>query len=515
MIGPALLLSCQPAMTTCTGHADCPSDQLCVADICRKVCNSSVDCTDDTSCQDGVCLPQDTVRSDAAVADRSLSDHAVIDASLSADAGAQRDGEASADVSALDTSALDSAAFDSQTSDTSRPDASLHDTSRPDASQPDTSLPDVSLPDVSQPDTSRPDVSRPDTLLPDTTPPRCAPAAPWVTNNLSRRVPICFEYQDGTESLSDFPVLVVLDDERMDIAAAEPNGSDLRFYDSVGTPIPAEIERWEPSGSSYVWVRVPQIPALSSAAHIWLYYGTIGPSIAPPSPVDVWSNGFELVYHLSETSGQHQDSSGNGRDATERSNAGQGVEAGLVAGGDEFVGAGDSMDVPVSDAWDFTEAITVEGWILRRDTDRLLTIMCRWFGGNDVFHLTLGDDSSGLTPYFRVSHSGSAGPMVDCTRAIPADSAFHYVVGSFDGPTQTLAIFVDGASCGSASTSGTQLYPIEAGLDVSGFGALGREVDGFLDELRISSTARSEAWTLAQYRSIRDELLFFGTEQLR
>ena len=42
-----------------------------------------------------------------------------------------------------------------------------------------------------------------------------------------------------------------------------------------------------------------------------------------------------------------------------------------------------------------------------------------------------------------------------------------------------------------------------------------RKVDGFLDELRISSSARSAAWTLTQYRSITDDLLFFGSEQLR
>ena len=49
--------------------------------------------------------------------------------------------------------------------------------------------------------------------------------------------------------------------------------ADLRFVDRDGTLLPHEIETWNEAGTSYVWVKVPQIDGSSGTDHIWLYYG--------------------------------------------------------------------------------------------------------------------------------------------------------------------------------------------------------------------------------------------------
>ncbi len=43
--------------------------------------------------------------------------------------------------------------------------------------------------------------------------------------------------------------------------------------DANGTLLAHEIESWNESGTSYVWVSVPQIDASSGTDYIWMYYG--------------------------------------------------------------------------------------------------------------------------------------------------------------------------------------------------------------------------------------------------
>ena len=45
-------------------------------------------------------------------------------------------------------------------------------------------------------------------------------------------------------------------------------------------------------------------------------------------------------------------------------------------------------------------------------------------------------------------------------------------------------------------------------------GASLRYFDGMIDEVRISTTARSTAWIKASYESERDHLIDFGTEEV-
>ena len=65
-------------------------------------------------------------------------------------------------------------------------------------------------------------------------------------------------FDNSTSSnLQDFPVLVKLDSSRVDYSQTQDNGEDLRFYDADGTLLSHEIETWNESGDSFVWVKVP------------------------------------------------------------------------------------------------------------------------------------------------------------------------------------------------------------------------------------------------------------------
>ncbi|MBW2280900.1 MAG: DUF2341 domain-containing protein, partial [Deltaproteobacteria bacterium] len=106
---------------------------------------------------------------------------------------------------------------------------------------------------------------------------------------------LTFDQFAHTEDLADFPVLVTLNPSRIQYGQTQPNGEDLRLYDSDGTTrLAHEIEQWNPGGTSYVWVRVPLIEGSNPADSIWMEYGN--PHAADgQDPDGVWESGYRLV----------------------------------------------------------------------------------------------------------------------------------------------------------------------------------------------------------------------------
>jgi len=119
----------------------------------------------------------------------------------------------------------------------------------------------------------------------------------------------------GSSTLTNFPVLVKLSTtiEGFDYADFKgASGSDLRFVDSDGNELPCEIDTWDASGTSLVWVK---IPALAASTVITAYYGNSSPAAALAA-TDVWS-GYVGVWHFgSISSGVTPDSTANGLNMT-------------------------------------------------------------------------------------------------------------------------------------------------------------------------------------------------------
>lgn len=137
-----------------------------------------------------------------------------------------------------------------------------------------------------------------------------------------QRVPITLHNTFAqAETLVDFPVLVLLKNSDIDMSRFAPDGSDLRFHDhSIGARLPHEvpalaheIEHWDPSGVSAVWVRVPRVQAGAPNTRIWLYFDNPG-TRDRQRPAEVWSNGYVGVWHLNEDSPPYRDSGPYGLD---------------------------------------------------------------------------------------------------------------------------------------------------------------------------------------------------------
>ena len=103
----------------------------------------------------------------------------------------------------------------------------------------------------------------------------------------------------GSETLTDFPVLVRLSPTTVSgfsYADCAADGRDIRFATTDGTPLPFEIDTWNPGGESCFWVK---LPALEKDTAFVLSYGV---TTAPKAPAEnIWAaSGYEGVWHLGE-----------------------------------------------------------------------------------------------------------------------------------------------------------------------------------------------------------------------
>ena len=112
-----------------------------------------------------------------------------------------------------------------------------------------------------------------------------------------KRIPITVSGYAGTSDLSDFPVLVKLSQGSptgFDYDDCAEDGSDIRFSDANGAIVPHEIESWDSSGDSFVWVQVPVLSGTTTA--LSLYYGA-DPTVLPVvDPKEVWAH-YAVVVH--------------------------------------------------------------------------------------------------------------------------------------------------------------------------------------------------------------------------
>ena len=119
----------------------------------------------------------------------------------------------------------------------------------------------------------------------------------------------------GASTLSGFPVLVRIAENSpsgfsYDDLQSKSTGADIAFVGMDGTGLPFEIDTWNPSGTSLIWVR---LPSMTNGTEFVMCWGgaTSGKIVCDESPF----SGYVGVWHMSEASGTVADSSGHSLDA--------------------------------------------------------------------------------------------------------------------------------------------------------------------------------------------------------
>ena len=172
--------------------------------------------------------------------------------------------------------------------------------------------------------------------------------------------------------VSDFPVLVRLSANSpvgFSYGACAEDGSDIAFFDTAGTiAYPYEIDTWNPSGESLVWVR---LPSAAKNTAFTMCYGRSGQA-SGSNGAAVWSD-YVGVWHMGEASGNAIDATGNGLNGVPTSkNANYDALTTMVGADDGVVGRsrvnctanGSSltyMSIPSYDSYS-VGVFTISGW---------------------------------------------------------------------------------------------------------------------------------------------------------
>jgi hypothetical protein len=349
--------------------------------------------------------------------------------------------------------------------------------------------------------------------------PGCS-AAGWWDPAWRTRIKLSFNNLAQTEVLSGFPVRVSLNATRIDYAKTQDAGQDLRFVDANDTTVlPHEIEAWDEAGNSEVWVRVEQIDALTDDDYIWLYFDN--PAVGDgQNAALVWDVEYLGVWHLSESvtdeqiGGIHSDSTSNGNDAVQNGNTNISSNS-RIASAQQFDGVDDFLQLP-TDLVDAVTDFTYSAWIY-------------WEGSTAwqrIFDFGIGPASSTTGQYVYCTASANSGKMyfsitlagysnsegLDSIQDFP-NSTWVYVTITLAGNVAT--IYWNGSEENSVDTF--TLTPSQLGATQNWMGRSQFTADpyfqGVIDEVRLEGAPRGPGWIAAQYLSVTDTFIRYGSPE--
>ncbi len=336
-------------------------------------------------------------------------------------------------------------------------------------------------------------------------------------------------------NLTNFPVQIKLTSSNFDFTKAQSAGQDIRFIDSDNsTQLEYEIEKWDLGASeAYIWVKVPQIDVESNADYIYMYYGNSSASSAS-TPTNVWTNSFNGVWHLKEDpSGNVNDSTSTGTTLTTAGpsplNSSNQV-AGQIDGSIKIKNNCTSGGCNGSTGYGYLTANATgsDNYEFAASQDFSASVWVKATEAQTAYYSVVLGNAGSLSPprqfrllidpgtgriYFQIladgTSGGASGSPLSTTKI--NDGNWHYVTGTRTGTT--LRIYVDGVEEASITVSSNPTLvgapnPFRLGNDGNNFFQYG----GIIDEARISTTARPEAWVAAEYKDGNNLFTSFAAE---
>jgi signal peptidase I len=315
-------------------------------------------------------------------------------------------------------------------------------------------------------------------------------AAPWT-----RRIPITIPAGRVSTDLVDFALLVSLTDA--DIGSrAQPDGADVRFTAADGTtPLAHDLERFVAgTGEVVAWVRVPVVTS-AVATVIYLYYGAANaPSQADPA--DVWNIAADGIWHLdrdpSGSAPQIDDVSAANRDGLSLgSMSASDLVAGRIGSGIDFDGADDALAVAPGSVGAGGQ-LTASAWVRPDTAGTTMTVLSNAVDAtNRRFDVTITP-----TGQARARVVLESGEVVATSGAgtVPVGD-WTYLAVRWDGAALQLIVGASVAATTPAAGQMTATSPMP--VTIGNVATQNVAFDGVIDEVRLESVARSDAWMVA------------------
>ena len=135
---------------------------------------------------------------------------------------------------------------------------------------------------------------------------------------------------EGTETLTGFPVLVKVSELIPNFSYADCPSESIRFLDADGNLVPFEIDTWDTSATSCIWVGVPELKGKDTK--VVMCYGGSGSQYAKATG-NLWSRaGYKSVWHMNISGAATSDSVASYAATVLNPNEYCGTRAGVVGG---------------------------------------------------------------------------------------------------------------------------------------------------------------------------------------
>jgi hypothetical protein len=309
-------------------------------------------------------------------------------------------------------------------------------------------------------------------------------------------------YTNRAEALVNFPVLVVLSNN---VQASgfdygtflSTNGWDLRFGATEGaTDLDYEIEKWNTNGASYVWVRVPSLPG-DGDGEVWASWGLTDAQLPCTTNGTVWTNGYVGVWHFGNGSGATAYDSTLNNPGTLTNTMTQAWTNGTVGGALYFNGTNSGVSLGTISSGNPLmlngSPLTISVWMNESDSadNAYPRIVDKSTAGSAAngYALIAPDENAGQVSFYS---SGS--------KLLSVSSAYSYQTWTYLTCVKTAsggAVYVNAAAKSGTSSAGTP-PDASAQMFIGNWPNAGsRRYKGIMDELRISSVARSSNWVWA------------------
>jgi hypothetical protein len=354
----------------------------------------------------------------------------------------------------------------------------------------------------------------------------------WL-GTYAHRVKVTASNTNVDADLTQFPLLLKLGTSVgtgandvsfvFDELTSDANRKKIAVTDTTGdTQLYVEIEKWDDTNESAIlWVsKSDWVLDHDANTELYLYYDVAQADndtyVADVGGrTEVWDSGYEAVYHLSETG---DGTAGEYIDSTSHNNDGRGgggtsayvptkISAKIGDGqdfdGNDYVSRGrvmTSTDNYTLEAWVKPDSISQAAWFMHHGT------------GNNGMGLLIGNAELGASDKFTILLGGIT--WIETGSTFSSTANWYHIVGQrISGTTKG---YLNGVVCANTSAltplTPTDYFKIGSGTHGATF-APEAPIDGKIDEVRISSVARSAAHIKANYYSETDALVSWGTEE--
>ncbi len=314
----------------------------------------------------------------------------------------------------------------------------------------------------------------------------------------------------GSNNLNDFPILISVTDNALRTIGnggrlQNSNGWDILFTNNTGsTDLSFQIESYTANtGNLIAWVKVPVL-LHNANTEIRIYYGKSGVSTNPSSN-STWTSDYRAVYHFNNSISDATSNNNNGANFSSTNVSSAKIGQGRGFNGSQYITVANSSSLNITG-----NTITISAWANITDVPEDAPFVVKGVSTNQERYMLGVNNDGGTKTYNMRTTTNAAHHRYNVTNV--GFNQWAYVVMVYDGTlgaNPRMRMYVNGVLTSSQNASGNITSNTDALYIARRSNSDNRSIRGSLDELRISTAAKSADWILTEYNNQNNPSAFY------